>query len=90
MSILGSFHVDLRDLSIFLGESLVQDSLLLRCPAQFQQEINVIHMYNIPVGMPLEESRFKEREQKLEEEVRSNVLLVTDFDQVRTLEAIHE
>ena len=89
MSIPGWFDVDLRDLSIFLGESLVQDCLLLRCPAQFQQEINVIHMYNIPVGMPLEESRFKEREQKLEEEVRRNVLLVTDFDQVRKLIAIH-
>ena len=77
---------ELRDFSSFMSEALPEDSSFKRSPAQFQSEVNVINMYNISMGLPLDEQRFGERSAKLEQDARETVLLVTDFEPVRRLE----
>lgn len=65
-----------------MSESLQEDSSFKRSPAQLQSEVNIINMYNISMGLPLDEQRFQERSVKLSADAKDTVLLITNFDPV--------
>lgn len=49
---------------------------------QFQYAMNVINMYKMKYGMPLNLDEFKKQQEGLVEEYKKNVVLVTGFEDV--------
>lgn len=74
--------VELLNFDSFMNEPLPEDSSFKRSPAQFQSEVNVINMYNLSMGLPLDDQRFEERNAKLSGDAKDTVVLITDFEQV--------
>lgn len=58
------------------------DNIYYRQPVQFQYGLNVVNMYNLQFGMPINQDEFKVKQQELVEEYNKNVVLVTDFEEV--------
>ena len=53
-----------------------------RHPVQFQYGMNVINMYKMKSGMPLNGEEFKKKQQEMVEEFTKNCVLVTGFEEV--------
>lgn len=58
------------------------DNLYIRQPVQFQYAMNVINMYNMKYGMPLNVDEYKTKQQELVDEFNKTVVLVTGFEEV--------
>ena len=61
-----------------LPQDYVKNSLI-KVPAQFQAEMNIVNMYNLSYGLPIREDLFEERQKELHETSMKTVLLASEF-----------
>lgn len=61
-----------------LPQDYVKNSLI-KVPAQFQAEMNIVNMYNLSYGLPIREDLFEERQKELRETSMKTVLLASEF-----------
>ena len=51
----------------------------MKVPVQFQSEMNIINLYNLPYGLPLREDLFATRQSELQESLSRTVLVASEF-----------
>ena len=77
-----SNKLDLKSLKSFWEKPLPQDfvgNVLMKIPAQFQSEMNVINLHNLPYGLPLREDLFAARQAELQTCSVRTVLVASEF-----------
>ena len=51
----------------------------MKIPVQFQSEMNIINLYNLPYGLPLREDLFTARQTELQTTSNNTVLVASEF-----------